>query len=524
MNIMFSQLSRFVRKSHSLRFLSAIAPNSACQIPPPNQHPDILYTGVFINNEWHKSKSNKTFKVENPATGEIITEVQQGNKEDIDFAVKCAKKAFEFGSEWRTMDASYRGILLNRLADLIEENASYLASLETLDNGKPYTNSYTLDIAGSVKCIRYCAGYADKIHGKTIPFDGNYICYTRHDPVGVCGQIIPWNFPLLMFAYKIGPALATGNVVVLKPAEQTPLTALFVADLIREAGFPPGVVNVVPGYGPDAGGSLVEHPDVDKIAFTGSSEVGLKIQQMSGMGRLKRITLELGGKSPNIIFADTDLDYAVEMAHFGLFLNMGQCCCAGSRVYVESSIYDEFVERSKIRAEKRIVGNPFSFETEQGPQIDDEQLKKILYYVSEGKREGAKLVTGGKRVGDHGYFMEPTVFSNVDDNMKIAQEEIFGPVQQIIRFENMDEIIKRANASRYGLAAAIFTKDVDKINYLIPGLRAGTVWVNCYNILGAQSPFGGFKDSGSGREMGSYGFDSYTEIKSVITKVPQKNN
>lgn len=422
------------------------------------------------------------------------------------------------------MDASDRGVLINRLADLMERDRNYLASLETLDNGKPFAMSYNVDLPMAIKNLRYFAGYSDKNHGKTIPMDGEFFVYTRHEPVGVCGQIIPWNFPILMAAWKLGPALATGNTIILKPAEQTSLTALYMAQLTKEAGFPEGVINVVPGFG-KAGAAIANHPNIDKVAFTGSTEVGKLIQQASGSSNLKRVTLELGGKSPNIILSDSDMDYAVETSHFGLFFNMGQCCCAGSRTFVEDKIYDEFVERSAERAKKRTVGNPFDLNTEQGPQIDIEQKDKILNLIKSGQSEGAKLVAGGKPVtGMKGYFIEPTVFAEVKDEMKIAREEIFGPVQQIIRFKSLDEVIERANKSEYGLAAAVFTKDIDKANYIIQGLRAGTVWVNTYNALSAQAPFGGYKQSGHGRENGEYALQNYTEVKSVIVKIPQKNS
>jgi len=496
---------------------------STATLPAPNTKPEILYTGIFINNEWRKSSSGKTFKTFDPSTGQVIAEVQEGDKADIDISVKAAADAFKFGSPWRRTDASGRGDLLNRLADLLDRDRVYLSSLETLDNGKPYTAAYAFDIPAAAKVLRYYAGWADKNHGQTIPMDGDYFCYTRHEPVGVCGQIIPWNFPVLMAAWKLGPALATGNVVILKPAEQTPLTALYIAQLVKEAGFPPGVVNVVPGYG-KAGAALVQHHGVDKVAFTGSTEVGKLIQQGAGQSNLKRITLELGGKSPNIILSDVDLDYAVEQAHFGLFFNMGQCCCAGSRTFVEDSIYDEFVERSAVRAKNRTIGSPFDLSVEQGPQVDEEQMTKILHLIDSGKKQGAKLVAGGSRHGDKGYFVQPTVFADVQDDMTIAKEEIFGPVQQILRFKKLDELIDRANKTDYGLAAAVFTKDIDKALHLVQGIRAGTVWVNCYNILGSQTPFGGFKMSGNGRELGEYGLQAYTEVKSVIVKIPQKNS
>nr|XP_042089996.1 aldehyde dehydrogenase, mitochondrial isoform X2 [Ovis aries] len=443
---------------------------------------------------------------------------------DVDRAVKAARAAFQLGSPWRRMDASERGRLLNRLADLIERDRTYLAALETLDNGKPYVISYLVDLDMVLKCLRYYAGWADKYHGKTIPIDGDYFSYTRHEPVGVCGQIIPWNFPLLMQAWKLGPALATGNVVVMKVAEQTPLTALYVANLIKEAGFPPGVVNIIPGFGPTAGAAIASHEDVDKVAFTGSTEVGHLIQVAAGKSNLKRVTLELGGKSPNIIMSDADMDWAVEQAHFALFFNQGQCCCAGSRTFVQEDIYAEFVERSVARAKTRVVGNPFDSRTEQGPQVDETQFKKVLGYIKSGKEEGAKLLCGGGAAADRGYFIQPTVFGDVQDGMTIAKEEIFGPVMQILKFKSMEEVVGRANNSKYGLAAAVFTKDLDKANYLSQALQAGTVWVNCYDVFGAQSPFGGYKLSGSGRELGEYGLQAYTEVKTVTVRVPQKNS
>ncbi|XP_059479614.1 aldehyde dehydrogenase, mitochondrial [Neocloeon triangulifer] len=497
---------------------------SSAQSLAPIVNPQIKQTGIFINNEWHKSVSGKTFATINPATGEEICQIQEGDKADVDLAVKAANEAFRFGSPWRRMDASDRGVLLNRLADLIERDAVYIASLETIDNGKPYSSALAVDVAATVKCLRYYAGWADKNHGKVVPLDGDYISFTRHEPVGVCAQIIPWNFPLLMLGWKIGPALATGNCVIVKPAEQTPLTCLYVAELAKEAGFPPGVVNVIPGYGPTAGAALTYHMDVDKVAFTGSTEIGKLIKKGAGESNLKRVTLELGGKSPNIILNDVNVDQAVENAHFGLFFNMGQCCTAGSRTFIEEGIYEEFVEKSAARAKKRIVGNPFDPKTEQGPQVDEEQLTKILGLIEAGKKEGARLVAGGAREGDKGYFVQPTVFADVQDNMRIAKEEIFGPVQQLIKFKDPKELLERANNTEYGLAAAVFTKDIDKAMYLMQGIRAGTVWINCYNIFGAQAAFGGFKMSGNGRELGEYGLQAYTEVKTVTMKVTEKNS
>ncbi|XP_031781551.1 aldehyde dehydrogenase, mitochondrial [Nasonia vitripennis] len=503
--------------------LNSVRGFASAAVPAPETNPSVLYAGIFIDNEWHQSKSGKKFETRNPATEEVIANVQQGDASDIDQAVQAARRAFKLGSPWRTMDASQRGVLLHRLADLMERDRKYLASLETLDNGKPYSTAYGFDLPASIGTLRYYAGWADKNHGKVIPMDGKFFAYTRHEPVGVCGQIIPWNFPILMAAWKLGPALATGNCIVLKPAEQTPLTALYIAQLTKEAGFPAGVVNVVPGFG-DAGAAIVNHPDVDKVAFTGSTEIGQLVKEGAAKSNLKRTTLELGGKSPNIIFKDADMDQAVETAHFGLFFNMGQCCCAGSRTFVESSIYDEFVERSAARAKARTVGDPFDMNVEHGPQIDEDQMNKILSMIDSGKSEGAKLVQGGGRVGEKGYFVAPTVFADVKDNMKIAREEIFGPVQQILKFDKISDVIQRANKTDYGLAAAVFTKDIDKANYVVQGLRAGTVWVNSYNALSTQVPFGGYKMSGHGRELGEYGLEAYTEVKSVIVKVTEKNS
>jgi aldehyde dehydrogenase (NAD+) len=484
---------------------------------PAENRVRISATKLLINNHWVPSISGKTFATVNPSTGEEICQIAEADSADVEKAVKAARHAFEHGA-WRKMPASERGRLLNRLADLIEQNADELARLESLDNGKPYKIAKAVDVAATVGCFRYFAGWADKIHGKTIPIDGDYFCYTRHEAVGVVGQIIPWNFPMLMLAWKLAPALATGNTVVMKPAEQTPLSALRIGELIVEAGFPEGVVNMLPGYGPTAGAAIANHMDVDKVAFTGSTEVGHLIMRAAADSNLKRVTLELGGKSPNIVFADTDLDEAVEGAHFGLFFNHGQCCCAGSRVFVEEKIYDQFVEKSGIRAQNRTVGDPFDPKTEQGPQVDDAQFEKVMSYIDSGRSEGAKLVCGGDRVGDKGYFIQPTVFADVQDDMKIAKEEIFGPVMSIIPFKSVDEVVARANRTEYGLAAAVWTRDIKKAHSIADNVRAGTVWVNCYNVLDPRSPFGGFKQSGIGRELGEYGLQQYTEVKSVIIK------
>lgn len=474
---------------------------------------------LLIGNEWVNSRSGKTFPTLNPATGEEICQVAEADAEDVDRAVSVARTAFQQGSPWRRLSAAERGRLLNKLADLIEKNASDLARLESLDNGKPYSVALAADLPLTIACYRYYAGWADKVQGRTIPINGPYFCYTRLEPVGVVGQIIPWNFPLLMQAWKLAPALATGNTVVLKPAEQTPLTALRVGELILEAGFPAGVVNILPGYGPTAGGAIARHMDIDKVAFTGSTEVGHLIMEASAKSNLKRVTLELGGKSPNIVFADADLDQAVEGSHFALFFNQGQCCCAGSRLYVEEKIYDEFVDRSVARAKKRTVGDPLDPSTEQGPQVDDAQFDKVMGYIDSGRQQGAKMLCGGERVGNRGYFIRPTVFADVKDDMKIAQEEIFGPVMSILKFKDTDELIDRANKTMYGLAAGVWTRDIGKAHAVANSVRAGTVWVNCYDVFDAAAPFGGFKQSGIGRENGEYGLQQYTEVKTVTVQL-----
>ena len=454
----------------------------------------------------------------NPSTGEEICQVAEADAADVDKAVQAARRAFDQGP-WKKMRASERGRMLHRLADLIEQNADQLARLETLDNGKPLSIAKAVDVTKTIACYRYFAGWADKVQGKTIPIDGDFFCYTRHEPIGVIGQIIPWNYPLLMQAWKLAPALATGNTIVMKPAEQTPLSALRLGELILEAGFPEGVVNLLPGFGPTAGAAIARHMDVDKVAFTGSTEVGRLIMEAAAKSNLKRISLELGGKSPNIIFADSDIDDAVEGAHLGLFVNQGQSCCAGSRVFVEQTIYDEFVEKSIARARKRRVGDPLDPLTDQGPQVSESQFDRIMGYIESGKREGATLACGGERVGDRGYFIQPTVFSDVQDEMKIAREEIFGPVMSIIAFKDMDEVISRANRTTYGLAAGVWTRDIKKAHAVANSVRAGTVWVNCYHVLDTRAPFGGFKQSGMGRELGEYGLQQYTEVKTVTLKL-----
>jgi aldehyde dehydrogenase (NAD+) len=485
---------------------------------PSENQVAVSATKLLINNRWVNSQSGKTFATINPTTGEEICQVAEADAADVNIAVKAARAAYEQGP-WRKMSGPERARLLNRLADLIEKNADELARLESLDNGKPLSAAKAFDVAATIGCYRYFAGWADKVMGKTIPVEGPFFCYTRHEAIGVCGQIIPWNFPMLMQAWKLAPALATGNTTILKPAEQTPLSALRIGELIVEAGFPEGVVNILPGFGPTAGAAIAHHMDIDKVAFTGSTEVGHLILQAAGQSNLKRVSLELGGKSPNIVFADADMDEAIEGSHMALFFNQGQVCCAGSRVFVEEKVYDQFVERSTTRAQKSNVGDPFDAKTDQGPQVDETQLEKILGYIESGRQEGAKLTCGGGRVGNRGYFVEPTVFSDVQDNMKIAREEIFGPVMSIIRFKNLDEVIERANRTTYGLAAGVWTRDVGKALAIANNVRAGTVWVNCYNVVDNAAPFGGFKQSGIGRELGEYGLQQYTEVKTVTVKL-----
>src|SRR4051812_21886507 len=439
--------------------------------------PRIHQTQCFIGGQWIPAQSGKTFDTINPATEETIASVAEGDAADIDLAVKAARKAFESG-DWPKMDARDRGRLISKLADLIEEEADELAALESLDNGKPVRDARAADLPLTIDALRYYAGYADKIHGQTIPVRGDYFTYTRREPVGVVGQIIPWNFPMLMVAWKWGPALAAGCTIVMKPAEQTPLTCLRMAKLAQEAGFPDGVINVVPGYGPTAGAALVKHPDVDKIAFTGEGTTA-QIIMREAAGTLKRLTFELGGKSPNIVFADSDLDAAAAGAHFGLYFNQGQCCCAGSRVFVEEKVHDKFVDKIAGMNKKLKLGDPLDHATEQGPQVDQAQFDKIMKYIDLGQKGGAKMLTGGKRFGERGYYVEPTLFDQVTDDMAIAKDEIFGPVMSVLTFKEVDEIVARANKTAYGLAAAVWTRDVAKAHYFAKKIKAGTVWVNC---------------------------------------------
>jgi phenylacetaldehyde dehydrogenase len=477
---------------------------------------------MLIDGNWVEAVSGKTFAVINPADGKPIAQVAEGESADVDLAVKAARRAFEC-HEWAGMPPNVRARLLWKLADLLEANTQEFAELESLDNGKPISVAVAADVPLAVDMLRYMAGWATKLEGSTIPIsipytpDAHYFAYTQREPVGVVAQIIPWNFPLLMAAWKLAPALATGCTVILKPAEQTPLTALRLGELILEAGFPAGVVNIVTGFGETAGAALAAHNGVDKVAFTGSTEVG-KIILKAAAGNLKKVSLELGGKSPNIIFKDAQLDLAIVGASNAIFFNHGQCCCAGSRLYVQESVFDQVVEGVVQQANNIKVGVGLDPLSEMGPLVSHEQITRVCSYIESGLDEGAKALAGGKRLGESGYFVEPTVLGNVKQGMKVVQEEIFGPVVTVMPFNDIEELTPLANDSVYGLAAGIWTQDISKAHAMAARIKAGTVWVNCYNIFDAALPFGGYKQSGWGREMGSEVLDLYTQVKAVCIK------
>ncbi len=470
---------------------------------------------LLINNEWVPSSSGKTMEVINPATEDVIGTVASAESSDVDRAVRAARAAFE--GPWGKMSARERGRLVSRLADRLMEKADEVARHETLHNGKPINESRHIEIPAAAECLEYYAGWADKVMGETIPVKGNYLTYTLREPLGVVAAIVPWNFPLLLAAWKVAPALACGNTVILKPASQTPLTALALGEIAVEVGLPPGVLNVITGPGSSVGQAIVEHPGIDKIAFTGDTSTGKSIMK-SAADTLKKITLELGGKSPNIVLPDADIDAAIRGATIGIFYGKGEVCAAGSRLLVDKSIKNEFVDKLASRVKKMVPGDPMDPKTRFGAIASKKQLETVLRYIDTAKKEGATLVAGGERADigtGKGYFVQPTVFTEVDPNMTISREEIFGPVLATIDFADIDEAIARANDSQYGLAAGVWTRDIKKAHYIARKLQAGTVWVNTYNVYDTAAPFGGYKQSGFGREMSAHAIEHYTQIKSV---------
>jgi len=475
---------------------------------------------MLIDGKWVEAASGKTFETYNPSTGEVLARVAEGDREDIDRAVKAARRAFESGP-WPEMSPSQRGRLLSKLADLLESHLEEFAELETLDSGKPVFFSRIVDIPSAIEVFRYMSGWATKVEGSTIPISahgGQYFAYTLREPVGVVGQIIPWNFPMIMASWKLAPALAVGCTVVLKPAEQTPLTALRLGELALEAGFPDGVLNIVTGLGETAGAALAAHPDVDKVAFTGSTEVG-KLILGAATGNLKKVSLELGGKSPNIVFPDADLKAAIPGAANAIFFNQGQCCTAGSRLFVHKSIFDEVVDGVAHAAKNFTIGPGLDPATNLGPVVSKEQLDRVCSYLESGIKEGATAVVGGHKRSGSGYFVEPTVLIDVKPEMKVVREEIFGPVVTAIPFNEPEEVVRSANHTVYGLAAAVWTRDISKAHKVAAKLRAGTVWINCYNVFDPALPFGGYKQSGWGREMGHDALELYTETKAVCAQL-----
>jgi acyl-CoA reductase-like NAD-dependent aldehyde dehydrogenase len=481
----------------------------------------IIRKQLFINGEWRDAAGGKTIEVINPATEEIVASVASADRADVDAAVAAARAALD--GPWTRLSARERGRLIWRLGEKLIERADEVARLETLHNGKPIFESRQIEIPAAAECLQYYAGWADKIHGETIPVKGNYLTYTLREPVGVVAAIVPWNFPLLLTTWKVAPALACGNTVIVKPASQTPLTALALAECAQEVGFPPGVINVITGPGSSVGQMLVEHAGIDKIAFTGDTSTGRQIMRASAE-TLKRITLELGGKSPNIVFPDADLDAAVRGATTGIFYGKGEVCAAGSRLLVDRSIKDEFLDKVAARARKIAPGDPMDPKTRLGAISSKKQLETDLRYIEIGKAEGATLLAGGGRADigtGKGYFLQPTVFADVKPEMTIAREEIFGPVLAAIDFTDLDEAIARANDSSYGLAAAVWTKDIRKAHYVARKLQAGTVWVNTYNVYDTAAPFGGYKQSGFGREMSLHALEHYTQVKSVWVDLNQ---
>jgi aldehyde dehydrogenase (NAD+) len=476
---------------------------------------DMTRKQLFINNEWRDAAGGQTLEVVNPATEEVIAAVASAGQPDVDAAVAAARAALD--GPWGKMSARDRGRLIWNIGERLMARADDIARLETAHNGKPIFESRQIEIPAAAECFQYFAGWADKIHGETIPVKGNYLTYTLREPVGVVAAIVPWNFPLLLTSWKVAPALACGNTVIIKPASQTPLTALALAEIAAEVGLPPGVLNVITGPGSTVGRMIVEHPGIDKIAFTGDTSTGKGIMRGSAE-TLKTITLELGGKSPNIVFPDADIDAAVRGATSGIFYGKGEVCAAGSRLLVDRSIKDEFIDKVAARARKMLPGDPLDPKTRLGAISSKKQLDNDLRYIEIAKAEGATLVAGGARADigtGKGYFLQPTVFAGVTPEMTIAREEIFGPVLATIEFADVDEAIARANDSRYGLAAAVWTRDIKKAHYVAKKLQAGTVWINTYNVYDTAAPFGGYKESGFGREMSVHALDHYTQVKSV---------
>ncbi|OJA09451.1 hypothetical protein AZE42_02624 [Rhizopogon vesiculosus] len=471
-------------------------------------------TGLFINGKFVDPVEKGTLDVVNPVNGKVLTSVAAGTAADIEIAAQAAKKAYK--ERWGLkVPGTERGKMLNKLADLLEANLDEFAALEALNVGKAFNMARIMDVGGAVGVLRYYAGWADKIQGKTIETNELKMAYTRHEPIGVVGAIIPWNFPLAMLSWKIAPALAAGNTIVLKPSELTPLTALRLCPLLVEAGFPDGVINIVSGYGSIAGQAISENMIIEKVAFTGSTLVGRKVMEAAAKSNLKKVTLELGGKSPSIIFDDVDLEQAVKWVGHGIFLNHGQACTAGSRIFVQEGIYDAFMKKFAEHASSLKLGDPFAPDTYQGPQVSQGQFERIMGYIKSGKEEGATVHIGGERHGDEGYFIQPTIFTDCKPDMKIVREEIFGPVAAVIKFTTEEEAIEQANDTLYGLACSVFTKDINRAIRVAHSIEAGTAWVNCSNIPDVGVPFGGFKQSGIGRELGEYALENYTNVKAV---------
>ncbi|KAK7852958.1 aldehyde dehydrogenase family 2 member C4 [Quercus suber] len=478
--------------------------------------PTIKFTKLFINGEFVDSISGKTFETIDPRTGEVIARIAEGDKEDVDLAVKAARHAFDDGP-WPRLSGAERAKRMMKFADLIDQNVEELAALDTIDAGKLFSMGRTVDIPHAASVIRYYAGAADKIHGEVLKMSNAFHAYTLREPIGVVGHIIPWNFPTTLFFLKVSPALAAGCTMIVKPAEQTPLSALYYSHLAKLAGIPDGVLNIITGFGPTAGAAISSHMDIDAVSFTGSTEVGRIVMKAAAESNLKVVSLELGGKSPFIIFDDADVDMAAQLALIGILHNKGEICVAGSRLYVQEGIYEKLVEKLVEKAKAWVVGDPFDPKVQHGPQVDKQQFEKILSYIEHGKNEGATLLTGGKPLGDKGYYIEPTIFAEVKEDMLIAKDEIFGPVLALAKFKTIDEAIKRANSTRYGLAAGIVTKDLNVANTVSRSIRAGTIWINCYFAFDNDCPIGGYKMSGFGRDFGLEALHKYLQVKSVVT-------